>query len=330
MFKNVMGLANAADVTADYATSDALDTMSIVRISTGSAAGQYTSDPNLTLGVMGEELDNGSADGRDLVAGTLDFVAEMALPANGRLSDTEPNVVTQLTTVGSVGLITTLTPQLTWSAGNDPDSGDFITSYLVELSTNNDFFGPGATYRINLSTTSTSWTVPANLTEGKNYFWSVRARDREGLVSKYANVRNFRIDVTAPSAVTDLTGTTGTGAGEANLSWTAPGNDGTAGQASSYRVKYATWTSPNTTGWWDGAYSSTAPVYEYSSAWEPVASRQTETRALTGLTAATSFYFAVRAKDAIANLAVMPPSLTGPVYSKAAPSSGGLTYSATP
>src|SRR5258708_12178668 len=47
-------------------------------------------------------------------------------------------------------------------------------------------------------------------------------------------------DITPPSAVNNLVATTPVGInGAVHLSWTAPGNDGTVGTATSYLVRYS-------------------------------------------------------------------------------------------
>jgi hypothetical protein len=101
-------------------------------------------------------------------------------------------------------------------------------------------------------------------------------------------------DTIAPNPVTDLS-VTGVTTTVANLSWTVP-----AGTVWAYYIKYAEITpGSDTTNWWAAAtqfgysdYSHTAPG-------------QTETKAVTGLTPSTTYYFMVRSTDQSGNLSYM-------------------------
>jgi len=75
-------------------------------------------------------------------------------------------------------------------------------------------------------------------------------------------------DVTAPSAITDLTAYTGANKGEVYLFWTAPGDDGTTGDngtAASYEIKYATYPAEEESSvdywWWKAGGKIETTVY---------------------------------------------------------------------
>ncbi|MDY6931423.1 MAG: invasin domain 3-containing protein [Halobacteriota archaeon] len=98
-----------------------------------------------------------------------------------------------------------------------------------------------------------------------------------------------------PSAITDLASSTGINPGEINLTWTAPGDDGTSGTASGYIVRYSTSQLTNQTEF-DLATN-------YSNSWTPQVAGSNESYALTGLTPNVTYYFAIEAFDEVPNQA---------------------------
>jgi len=94
-------------------------------------------------------------------------------------------------------------------------------------------------------------------------------------------------DDTPPSAISNLTALTGTGEGEINLAWTAPGDDGTSEDIinGKYRIKYST----------DSSVSWTAP---YSLEWSTDTSPgNPEMKIATGLIPGATYYFRVWTRD---------------------------------
>lgn len=98
-------------------------------------------------------------------------------------------------------------------------------------------------------------------------------------------------DTASPAVVNDLE-VTATGATSATLSWSATGDDGHAGVATSYDVRYAT--TPITAASWSAA---SACMGEPS----PGLAGYRETFTVTGLTAGTTFYFALVVADEVPN-----------------------------
>ncbi|MFH1352601.1 MAG: lamin tail domain-containing protein [bacterium] len=104
-------------------------------------------------------------------------------------------------------------------------------------------------------------------------------------------------EVTPPSAISDLTALTGPYNGEITLSWTAPGDDGSAGDNTGgyYTVRFATYSvgdfADNATAWWQSGVSGEK---EISVSAGPGGK---ETAAITGLSVGTTYYFAIRAYD---------------------------------
>ena len=102
-------------------------------------------------------------------------------------------------------------------------------------------------------------------------------------------------DTTAPAAITDLAAETGSTAGSVDLSWTAPGEDGSTGTASSYLVRTSASAILTETDW-DNAtvVGNGIPT--------PQAAGAGEQMTVSGLTRGSTFYFAIRAQDEVPNL----------------------------
>lgn len=80
------------------------------------------------------------------------------------------------------------------------------------------------------------------------------------------------------------------------LQWTAPGDDGTAGRATSYDLRYRTTsiTGTDTLSWWNGATQATGEP-------TPGVSGSTDSLRVRGLQPVTTYYFMVRAADEVPN-----------------------------
>jgi hypothetical protein len=98
-------------------------------------------------------------------------------------------------------------------------------------------------------------------------------------------------DTTAPAAVTDLAAS-GPTSSTITLTWTAPGDDGNAGTATSYDIRYSTAMIT------EANWSSAAQCTEEPSP-EPAGSGETFT--VTGLDANTTYYFALKTSDEVPN-----------------------------
>ena len=103
-------------------------------------------------------------------------------------------------------------------------------------------------------------------------------------------------DVTPPSAISDLSASTGTRNGEVDLAWTAPGDDGDIGTATSYIIKY------NTSAITDNNWASST---EIAAEPKPRFAGTPETFIVTGLSAGNSYYFAIKAVDDANNISAI-------------------------
>src|SRR5207253_8869806 len=128
------------------------------------------------------------------------------------------------------------------------------------------------------------------LTPLTTYYFLIRVADEVPNWSGYSNLAvrtTSGADVTAPRAITDLavTGTTGT---SMSLRWTAPGDDGGTGTATSYDIRYST--SAITAANWGSATAVTGePV--------PAAAGTQQTFTLTGLASGRAYYVAMKTTD---------------------------------
>jgi len=122
-----------------------------------------------------------------------------------------------------------------------------------------------------LSFQSVNVHVPALLARGVTVHWDV--------------------DLTPPATVTDLR-VQGLSASSATLAWPAPGDDGIAGTAYQYEVRYAS-DSATVVGW-SGALIVTGTATPHSAG-------ATETFEVTGLQTDSTYYFALKTQDESGN-----------------------------
>ena len=98
-------------------------------------------------------------------------------------------------------------------------------------------------------------------------------------------------DSTPPDAVADLATGTVT-ASSVDLSWTAPGDDGATGTATTYDVRYST--STITAGNWGSASPASGEP-------SPQVAGSGEAFTVTGLSAGTTYFFAIKTSDEVPN-----------------------------
>lgn len=106
-------------------------------------------------------------------------------------------------------------------------------------------------------------------------------------------------DLTAPAPVVNLTAATGGAPGTVELSWTAPGDDATAGTASTYIVRYNTKVITETN------WSSSSDVTGEPS---PSAAGTVESMTVTGLAPGGTYYFAIKTEDEVPNVSAISNS----------------------
>lgn len=102
-------------------------------------------------------------------------------------------------------------------------------------------------------------------------------------------------DTTAPDAVSDLALSNETTT-TLDLSWTAPGDDGATGTATSYDVRYST--ALITEANWGSATQATGEP-------TPSAAGASESMTLTGLSSNTTYYVAIKTSDEVPNISAI-------------------------
>ncbi len=98
-------------------------------------------------------------------------------------------------------------------------------------------------------------------------------------------------DTTAPAAIANLSAPSSTSS-SVTLNWTAPGDDGSTGTASSYDIRYST--STITSGNWGSATQASGEP-------APAAAGTGQSMTVSGLSASTTYYFAMKTKDEVPN-----------------------------
>lgn len=128
-------------------------------------------------------------------------------------------------------------------------------------------------------------------------FLETGEHDLDGIVydNEFRDTTSWHISVVGfpdtipPSVINDLSGVPGETMGSIHLSWTAPGDDGTTGAASSYHVRTLTYPIHTEQDWDDAAGKSGEPI--------PYPFGTPEEMTVTGLNPGTYIYVTIRAQD---------------------------------
>jgi hypothetical protein len=143
----------------------------------------------------------------------------------------------------------------------------------------------------------------AGLEPNTLYYFAVRAADEVPNWSSLSNVvsRSTDPEDTPPSAIADLI-TENPSPSSMSLRWTAPGDDGDAGTASEYDIRYST--SYITDADWASATQITGEP-------SPQAAGNIETFTVTSLNPGTTYYFAMKTADEVPNWSLLSNVATG-------------------
>jgi phosphodiesterase/alkaline phosphatase D-like protein len=130
------------------------------------------------------------------------------------------------------------------------------------------------------------------LQNGTTYYFAIKTADEVPNWSALSNVvQRATLDQIAPAAIMDLSAEPGASSGEIDLTWTAPGDDGNFGTASSYVLRYST--VPITELNWHSATPFGAP--------NPAPAGTIQTATLDELDVGQTYYFAIIARDEVLN-----------------------------
>jgi len=210
---------------------------------------------------------------------------------------TAPAAISDLAT----GAATVSTIELTWTAVGDDGTTGTATSYDIRYSTSNisnDTDFNNATQVTGdpspkLAGSGESFTV-TGLSAATSYYFAIKVADEAPNSSTLSNVPSTSTnasDTTAPAAVIDLSGSA-ISASSIDLTWTAPGDDGNSGTATSYDIRYST--SVITSGNWASATQVTGEP-------SPSAAGSSESITISSLSSDTTYYFAIKTVDEVPN-----------------------------
>ncbi|MFH1199608.1 MAG: PKD domain-containing protein [Candidatus Micrarchaeota archaeon] len=248
-------------------------------------------------------------------------------PAAG--DSTPPAAITTL----AAGVSTQTSVPLSWTAVGDDGNSGTATSYDLRYSTAAITAGNFASaIQVSgepvpaASGQAESFTV-TGLSAGTTYYFAIKAGDEVPNWGALSNVPSRATqplpDTTPPAAVSNLAAGVSTQT-SVPLTWTAVGDDGNGGTATSYDLRYST--SVITA-------SNFASATQVSGEPVPAASGQAESFTVTGLSAGTTYYFAIKAGDEVPNwglLSNVPNRATQPIPDTTPPSVSGLAASPNP
>jgi len=206
-----------------------------------------------------------------------------------------PNVSNFIATAGD-GQIS-----LSWT---NPASSDFVAvmilrktgSYPVNISDGTVVYnGNGTSY------------IDAGLTSGTTYYYKAFSRDAVNNYSNGVQASATPRDSTPPGQITTLTATALT-AREIRLNWTAVGDDGNVGTASSYDIRYST--AVITSANFSSANQASNPP-------TPKINGSSETFTISGLSGDTTYYFAIKAIDESGNSSLLSNVVSAKTYKTA-------------
>jgi len=276
-------------------------------------------------------------------SGEIQFGAPAASPIaiapTGQIDGTPPAVVAL-----AIGTVTPTSVQLAWNAPGDDGASGTATRYDIAYSTT----GAITEGLFNEAVQATNEPAPAaagtpqtftvtGLASNTRYYFALRAVDEVGNAS-VSNSPDTTTpvppDTTPPAAITSLSAPSST-SNSVQLRWTAPGDDGTNGTATTYDIRYST--TAITAGTFGSAQQATGEP-------QPSVAGTIQTMTIGSLTPSTTYYFAMTTADEVPNTSaisnvvskatVAPPDGTRPgtvtdlVASSPTASSIDLTWTA--
>lgn len=137
-----------------------------------------------------------------------------------------------------------------------------------------------------------------------------------GNTIKYTTIdTNPSGDTTAPAAISNLARSNSTTTA-VTLTWTAPGDDNNSGAASSYDLRYSS-SLITAANWGSATPASGEPV--------PQTAGTSQSMTISGLSANTTYYFAIKTSDEVNNVSGLSNVVSVTTESESAPPSGDTT-----
>ncbi len=210
---------------------------------------------------------------------------------------TAPSAVSDLVLSGPSNNAMTVS----WTSPGDDNSTGTATSYDLRYSTSaitsgNFSSATAVTGEPTPSVAGSSESMNVSgLSPSTTYFFAIKTSDEVPNTSSISNVPSLATtatpDTTAPSAVSDLV-LSGPSNNAMTVSWTSPGDDNSTGTATSYDLRYST--SAITSGNFSSATTVTGEP-------TPSVAGSSESMTVSGLSASTTYFFAIKTSDAAPN-----------------------------
>jgi hypothetical protein len=254
-------------------------------------------------------------------------------PTPPTVSDTTaPATISDL----SASSTSTSSIRISWTAPGDDNMTGTASLYEFRYSTaeiNSGNWNSASTVSTSLTPSVAGQTQNLQVTglnEDVRYYFAIKTMDEVPNDSGISNIASAKTDAepeppippaedtTAPAQITNLSAAVKSTA-SIQLTWTAPGDDGNDGSASQYTIRYAN--TPITNGNWAGATSVTGVSV-------PGASGDAQSFTVKGLSANTTYYFAMKSSDEVDNVSLLSnvvSATTEANVSGAATVSGALT-----
>jgi trimeric autotransporter adhesin len=241
----------------------------------------------------------GASAGGNSVTAAVTGLSSVVFTATGTTGAADSVAPSNITDLAATALSTT-SIGLTWTAPGDDGTTGTATTYEAFYSTSAITSGNYASANPaigeptpQVAGTAQSMTI-TGLSGNTTYYVVVVVRDDAGNLSAavISNVATATTsDTIAPSNITDLAATA-LSTTSIGLAWTAPGDDGTTGTATSYEAYYST--SPITSG---NYISATPAVGEPT----PQVAGTTQGMSITGLMENTTYYLVILVRDDAGN-----------------------------
>ncbi|MFH1282613.1 MAG: FG-GAP-like repeat-containing protein [bacterium] len=185
--------------------------------------------------------------------------------------------------------VTSTTINVNWTGSVTGDAESYIVAVATYSACPDNLY---AVQSGSLTSPTYEYTV-LGLTQQKEYFIKLRVYNADDVVQYTSYVSTVTLDGIAPNQIVDLVGAASTAdVGIVDLTWTAPGDDGTQnGDAAMYTIRYSSVI-------FTADQFDSQPYVKYV---VPGSAESAESLSITGLEYGSTYYFAIRTEDEIPN-----------------------------